>query len=495
MYYYDSFRAARWIRLVNLVLQAILFLTLFAGLNYVALRHAWRYDITQGRRHSLSAETRSYLESLNRNVRVIVTLTPDPANEELTQSFRDISSLLREYAYLTRNNPNGKIEVRYLDVYQNRREAEELQLDQPNQIILLSENRKRVMTLADFYETKEMRRAAFRGEVALTGALLDVSNPDKKKIYFLTGHGEMRPEDVDRRRGLSTVRDELRQRNYEIASLDLNLSHKIPDDAALVIVASPQGRLQPFEEELLRNFLTTRAGRLILLLDPGVPTGLDNLLFDWGVIVHDNVVVDLDPRSLTENNDVLLWNFKPDSSPGGSHITDQIINNKMPVITGPARAVSDELGRSLDDGLSVKTLIATSTNAWGEASYRIRNVTWAYTPGQDLKGQLGVMVISERLKPASLPLSVKGGRLAVFGTADLVTNTRIFNSGNLNLFLATVSWTVDRDTQLTIPARPIQRFQLALSAEELGHLRLVLLFGLPGCVALIGIAVYWTRRN
>jgi hypothetical protein len=492
MAYYDSFRAARWIRLINLVLQAVLFLTLFAGLNYVALNHAWRFDLTQGRRHSLSAETRSYLDNLGRDVRIIVTIAPDTANEELTQTFNDISSLLREYAYLTRNNPKGKIEVRYLDVYQNRREAEELELDQPNQVILLSEGRRRVMPLTDFYETKEMRRAAFRGEVAMTGALLDVSNPDKKKIYFLTGHGEMRPEDVDRRRGLSGLRDELRQRNYDIAGLDLNLSHKIPDDAALVIVASPQGRVQPFEEELLRNFLTTRAGRLILLLDPGVPIGLDNLLFDWGTMVFDNIIVDLDPRSLTENNDLLLWNFLPDSA---SHITDNIINNKMPVITGPARVVSDDLGRSLDDGLSVKKLIATSTSAWGEASYRIRNVAWAYTAGQDLKGQLGVMVISERLKPANLPLSVKGGRLAVIGTADLVTNNRIINPGNLNLFLATVNWAVDRDTQLNIPARPIQRFQLALSAEELGHLRLILLFGLPGIIAVIGLAVYWTRRN
>ena len=105
------------------------------------------------------------------------------------------------------------------------------------------------------------------------------------------------------------------------------------------------------------------------------------------------------------------------------------------------------------------------------------------------------MVISERLKPANLPLSVKGGRLAVVGTSDLVTNDRIITVGNLNLFLATVNWTVDRDTQLNIPVRPIQRFQLALSAEELTQLRLGLLLGLPGIVAIIGIAVYWTRRN
>jgi hypothetical protein len=266
----------------------------------------------------------------------------------------------------------------------------------------------------------------------------------------------------------------------------------VPDDAALVIVASPQGRLQPFEEELLRNYLTTRAGRLILMLDPQVPHGLDNLLFDWGIIVYDDVIFDPNPQSITETNDMRLWRFKQNDP---SHITDSIYNNGMSVIVGATRSLSDELGRSLDDGLSVRKLVATSPQAWGERSYRVRNVMPAYTPGQDLKGELGVMVISERLKPANLQFSVKGGRVAVFGTADLVTNSRIINVGNLNLFLATVYWTVDRDTQLNIPVRPIQKFQLALSGEELVRLRLVLLLGLPGCVALLGLIVYWTRRN
>ena len=492
MAYYDSFRAARWIRFINLILQAILFLTLFAGLNYVALSNAWRFDLTQNRRHSLSPETRAYLSQLDRNVHVIVTISSDGATEELQQAFRDISGLLREYGYLTRNNPRGRIEVRYLDVYQNRREAESLQLETPNQVILISENNRRTLTLGDFYETKDMKRAAFRGESILTAALLDVSSPEKKKIYFLSGHNEMRIDGVDPRRGLSALRDELRQRNFDVRVLDLTLDHKVPDDAALVVLAAPQGRLQPFEEEVLRNYLTTRAGRLILMLEPGVPHGLDNLLFDWGVIVYDDLIIDLNPQSVTENSDLRLWRFKQNDP---SHITDNIYNNGMSVIVGGTRSVSDELGRSADDGLSVRKLVATSPDAWGERNYRVRTVLPAYTPGQDLKGELGVMVISERLKPANLPLSVKGGRLAVFGTADLVTNSRIINVGNLNLFLATVYWAVDRDTQLNIPVRPIQKFQLALSAEELTRLRLVLLLGLPGCVALLGLIVYWTRRN
>ena len=493
----DSFRAARWIRTTNLLLQTALFLALFGGLNYIALNHTWRFDLTQNHRYSLSAETKSYLEGLQREVKIIVTLTDDGDNDQVAQAYRDITGLLREYTYATRNSPNGKIVVHEVNVYQNRREAEELEIDRPNVVVLICGKTRREMPLSEFYRVnlKAARKESFLGEAALTAAILDVSSLEKKKIYFIAGHGEMRFDDVKPNRGLSDLGIELRHRNFELVGLDLSLVTKIPDDAdhGLVIIAAPQTRFQPAEEEMLRNFLQTRAGRVILMLEPAKQHGLDSLLFDWGVIVYDKIILDPDPKSLTENGDLRLWTFAADPV---SHITDNLISNDLAVVVSPwALVVSDEAGRSANDGLNVKKLIATSEKAWGESDYR-SGAPPQYTPGQDLHGRLGVMVISERTQPANnLPLSVRGGRLAVFGTADVVTNNRINSAGNLNLFLATVNWTADRDTQLNIPARPIQRFQLSLSQEELMRLRLGLLAVVPGVIAVLGFIVYWTRRN
>lgn len=491
MHFSDSFRAARWIRLVNLLLQAVLFLALFAGLNYIALNHAWRFDATAGRRHSLSPETRSYLERLERDVTITVTFTDSNDSEELAQAYRDISALLREYTYFTGSKSKGRLTVRYVDVYQSRREAEAFGVaDQPNIIMLASDRHTRLLRLDDLYVIKKkVSREAFKGEAALTAAILDVSSAEKKKIYFLAGHGEMSPDSVDGARGLSQLRDQLRQRNYDLEGINLSLNRRIPDDAALIIIPSPQSRLQPFEEELLRNYLTTRAGRVILLVDPARQFGLENLLFDWGVLVYDNIILDTNPSYISENGELILSHFLPHP------ITQLIIDNALFPLVGPTRVVNEDIGRSPDDGLSVKVLVASSPTAWGESGYRLRNAE--YTPGQDLRHRngLGVLAISERLKPANLPLSVPGGRLAVFGTSDLVTNNRIINGGNFPLFLNTISWAVDRDTQLNIPARPIERFQLSLSQEELVRLRLGLFLVVPGAVALLGVFVYWTRRN
>lgn len=499
MHFSDSFRAARWIRLINLLLQALLFLALFAGLNYVALHHAWRFDITASRRHSLSPETRSYLDRLERDVSITVTFTDTSDNEDFAQTYRDLTALLREYTAYSEGQAKTKarLSVRFVDVYQSRRVAETLGVsDQPNIVLLSSDTNRRVLHIDDLYVIKKkVSREAFKGEAAITAAILGVSHAAKKRIYFLSGHGEMQPDSTDGARGLSQLRDQLRQRNYDIASLDLSLTRKIEDDAALIIIASPQRRLQPYEEEILRNYLTTRAGRVILMVDPGADAGLENLLFDWGVILYDNVIFDTSPGSLSENGEFIFGRFLPHP------ITQLLIDNGLYLLVGPTRVVNEDAGRSIDDGLSVKRLVATSPTAWGETGYRLitpRNPPVFNTgdlrplPGSD---SLGVLVVSERLKPAALQFSVPGGRLAVFGTADLVTNNRIINGGNFPIFLNTVNWAVDPDTELNIAPRPIERFLLVLSQEELNRLRLGLLLIVPGAVALLGVIVYWTRRN
>ncbi|MEO7597732.1 MAG: GldG family protein, partial [Opitutus sp.] len=282
---FDSFRAARWARTLNLILQALLFLSLFGGLNYLARNHAWRYDLTHQRRYSLSAETLSYLHNLPRPVRVVVTLTEDPDNTEIAQVYRDMKGLLREYAYATENDENRRITVDYLDVYQRRREADQLGIEEANQIVLICGDRRRVVMLGEIYKVENgVKKVAFQGEQAITSAILDVSNPEKKKIYFLSGHGELSPDDVDPIRGLSALRDALKQRNFEVETVNLATARKVPKDAALLVAVGPQGRFQPFEQELLRQYLAANAGRLILLLAPGKPHGLGELMLDWGIV-------------------------------------------------------------------------------------------------------------------------------------------------------------------------------------------------------------------
>jgi hypothetical protein len=341
-------------------------------------------------------------------------------------------------------------------------------------------------------------RTAFTGEQAITAAILDVSSPERKKIYFIVGHAEMRPDDVDPSRGLSMIRDQLRLRNYDVDTVDLSTSHKVPADASLLVDVSPVDAFSPYEVELLRQYMGAGAGRLILFLAPNTQSGLGDLLVDdWGILVDDDMVFDLGSDNMSEDGDLIIRAFAQHP------ITQTMLDYKEALRIGSARSVRPLPGRPAEAGLTVVTLAASSTSAWGEVDYRNRGVQ-TFTPGIDIKGlpqmepanRLGIAVASERVAVrGDLPFSVPGGRIVVFGTGDMISNARITDAGSEAIFLGAVNWTVGRDAALNVPSRPIDRFQLSLDAGELARLRYTLMLALPGIAALLGISVYWARRN
>src|SRR5690606_7191953 len=110
-----------------------------------------------------------------------------------------------------------------------------------------------------------------------------------------------------------------------------------------------------------------RAGRIILFLPPGADPGLDDLLYDWGLIADDVVVFDTDLGSVTERGELRIASFN-ETHP----ITAPLLEHNLPVLMGLTRVVRPDPGRPLDDSLRAEVLAATSTTAWGERNYRTR---------------------------------------------------------------------------------------------------------------------------
>jgi hypothetical protein len=485
-----SFRTVRWFRTINLVLQAVLFLTFVAGLNYVAKNRPWRYDLTKERKFSLSPETLSYLRNLERPVHVFVTRGEDATPPE-------VKGLLEEFVHATRNRDVGQIKLESLDIYQNRRRAEELGIDTADRIVLLSGDKRRIVRLDELYGVKGGERKTFRGEEAITAAVLDVSSASRKKIYFLVGHGESTLRRSEPERALSSARDELTLRNFDVDEIDLSAARQVPADAALMVAVAPEGRYSPLEQELLRQYLATNAGRLILFLAPGMTAsdlGLDDLLLDWGVLVHDDIVWDTGTENIAENGDLVVRAF------ADHPMTKTLLDYGWKLQLGATRTVMPDPGRSLGSGLTTVAIAASSKTAWGERNYRRHE--FVYNPGIDTRpfrlveppDRLPLIVASERVGVRdNLPFSVRGGKLLVFGTGDMISNRR-FDGANRVLFLNAVNWMVDRDVQLSVPPRAVERFHLSLSAADFTQLRYALLFVLPGAALLLGLLVYWTRR-
>lgn len=490
----ENFKFSRWFNAGHSVFQFILVVTFFVGLNTLSLIHYQRYDITEDRKYALSPESISYVQEIEEPIRIIVTQSTDDSNSDLGSYYTDVKNLLKEYEYAAQINNAGPIQSEYINVFEQRRRMQELVdefgIGQPNVVIFASENKHRLITPDELYVTEGLERKAFRGEQIFTSALLDVASPKGNSVYFLKGHGERDILGVDPISGISKLAEQLRQRNFNIETLNLTaLDSRIPEDADLIVIAGPEQPLLAREVNILKDYLNDNAGRLIILLDPAVNANLGDLFFEWGVLADDMVVLDNSADFVMSGGDLILRRFD-----AAHPVTETFAKNSLSVLVGLARPIRADIGAPVDDRLSVTPIVGGSETSWGERFYRDENQI-GYHENVDLAGPVSVVVVSERSISSDLGIDIPGGRLVVFGTSDLITNSRLTASGNLTLFLNTINWALDRNNLLSIAPKAIDNLNITLSQEEMNKLSLGLLLILPGCSALFGLFVYWLRRT
>jgi ABC-type uncharacterized transport system involved in gliding motility auxiliary subunit len=257
----------------------------------------------------------------------------------------------------------------------------------------------------------------------------------------------------------------------------------------MVLVLGPLNGLLPAEQEILRNYLDAGAGKLLLALEPGRSHDLDDLLFDWGVLVEDVRVIETDAGNQITGGDLLVKSVAEQHS-----ITQVLAENRISMVFGSARTARADPGRPLDEALVVSELLRTSESSWGEFDYARREPE--FNPGRDLRGPLALATAAEKKSnPGLAGRGLRSGRLVVFGCADFIANRGIRKLGNLTLFLNSVNWLLGEDGRLNIPARPVERLQLTLSQEQLSIARVTILFGPALLVGIIGTLIYVSRRR
>ncbi len=140
----------------------------------------------------------------------------------------------------------------------------------------------------------------YLSEQEIDSALIKLINPQSRTVYFLTGHGEHDITVSDQDTGLSTLKTVLESKNYTVATLNLLLENKIPDDATIIVIDGPKKPLSLTEIDLIQAFLENGNG-LIVMQDSiaqtvdgetADPLG-DYLSASWGLKLNSDLVVDL----------------------------------------------------------------------------------------------------------------------------------------------------------------------------------------------------------
>ncbi len=509
-------RAERLKVLANVATMSLLAFIILVSVNWYASRHWMRKDLTFDAQFTLSDKSKAVLDELARKqttVKVIALWHPQtPAHGVVIPMVKD---LLEEYRAYSR-----RIEVEQFDVVSQGKDAYAalLQLGvekaEANDLVLVHGDVKKVLPLDDLYQPEmgsawnqqEPRIRSFDAEQALTSAMVSVTATQKVTVYWGVGHNEVDPFGVDERAG-SVLKSEIleKRENYKVNVIQIPEAKAIPDDCDLLILVGPQRKYAPEELDVLRRYLR-RGGHLFVafypLLSEERRSGLEDLLYEYGVEVRDDVILDPSAQSqvfIQGPQGIEKFPVDPTSARSyGAHPITAKMNETNPTHFAGARSIESAANRPRD--VMATPLVQSTRSAWGEKDFRAAmkgEKDLAFDEGRDLKGPLNfAMAVSRRVGEAKEGERVPETRIVVFGDASLTTNFYLQKLGKMDLLLNSLRWLAEQEHMISIEGRkPLDRKLDDLDESDMIGIQVTVMGLLPLMALTVGFWVWWARRK
>jgi hypothetical protein len=476
----------------NVLAQVVLVLFLAAMVNAIAFKHYARWDFSRDQKYALSDKTKRLLDTLKGKMRITVFFPPS------TPITTDVQNLLTEYQYTGK----GKVDIEHIDPERNLSRAKELfdkykvVTDEPLLIVDYEGRNKTVKAseMADIDQSgmalgEAPRVAAFKGEQAITSAMIDLVEGKKKTLGYVLGHKE---PPLSEGTAISVLKTFIENENIQFKELNLLDLDAIPEDVNTVMIIGPQYDFSEREMKSLRSFWD-KQGRILLLLDPAAKTPkLDAFVNELGVKVNDDrlmVFLRTGIQELALTRDVQAHFL------GDSPITKRLADVRA-LFLGGTSSLTLEPDRARTANIRVEPLIQAEKGYFAETDYNTDNQAKLQADAkQDSNTPLTIGAAIEKGGSADERVQVNSSRLVVVSNATFVQDNAITqDQQGLDFVSGSVNWLLSREQLIGIAPKVSKPLTFSLTEEALARLRWIVLVFMPLVPAVIGTVVWWQRR-
>ncbi len=465
---------------------AVLAIVIVVNLTAAELPAGWTsIDMTENQYYTLSDQSREVLNGLTEDV-TIYMLTEDGTSDGMTES------LLEQY-----ESSSSHIHVEERDLVQYPTFASNYTTEtlSAGSLIVEMGDRSRVIPYSDLYEYSysyySSYASAFDGEGQITSAISYVSSEDIPKLYALEGHRESELSD--------TLTDQIEKENLEVESLNLVSAGSVPEDAAAVIIHSPQTDLSQEEAQMLLEYLQNGGNAFITSLYTGEEMpNFNSVLEYYGVTVMDGIVIEGDSDHYYPQNQIYLLPEIQSTS-----LTSSLVSDNRLVLMPISQAV-ESLG-SVRDTVEITSLLQTSDSSYNKAD--ALNMTTAEKEDGDAEGPFDVgVLITETVEGADGETDTSGEeaaedenetRIVYFGSGYLLEEQMdsAVSGGNYELVMNCLSSLADHETTVAIPAKSLEVTYLTLTAANVNMFSILLTAALPVAFLAAGGVIWYRRRR
>jgi ABC-type uncharacterized transport system involved in gliding motility auxiliary subunit len=266
-----------------------------------------------------------------------------------------------------------------------------------------------------------------------------------------------------------------------VKPLALARQGKVPDDAAVVVVAGPRTDLFAPEIDALDGYVG-RGGKLLAMVNPpfpekSQPESLRKLLSRYGLGLDDDLVIELNPIGQ-------VFGIGPQVPIVQQYEPHSITRDMAGLTTLFPLSRSIAVAKTPPTGVTILPLAKTTPDSWGETDRAALEQGQAKPDPQDPKGPLTLAAVATRDK----------SRIVLYGTANLATNQFLNVQGNRDFFLNTVSWLAEEEDQISIRPKDIRQTPVFLTSQQEQAVKWLSLGILPGIFVVAGIVAVARRR-
>ncbi len=493
---------------LNVLAQLALILFLALLVNYLGFEHYKRWDLSRDKKYALSDKTKRFLESVKGKMRVTVFFGQ---NNPIAQ---DVQALLTEYQYAGK----GKLDVENIDPERNLSRAKEAfekykVVSDESLLVIEYDGRNKTVKASEMAEIdpgnpmfgESPKIAIFKGEQAVTSAMIDLVEGKKNVVGYVTGHKEPVLADAPsrltptlqpvagERSQISVLRTFIENENIEVKELNLADVPAIPEEMKTIMIVGPQYDFSEREMQLLQGYWE-KQGRILLLLDPAAKTPrLADFVGRLGARVDDDRLMALMKTGIQEVARVrdVIGRFLP-----GSPITKRLAEVQAPFLGGTSSLTLEPAQQLRARNLRLTPLIEAAKGYWGEMDYNATDdALLQFTEGRDKDAPLQFGVAIEQGGSADDRVQTNSARLVVVANSTFVQDNALTqDQQGLDFVSGSINWLLNREQLIGIAPKVPTTLTFNLDENALRNLRWVILVILPLVPALLGGLVWWQRR-
>jgi hypothetical protein len=348
------------------------------------------------------------------------------------------------------------------------------------------------------------RVAAFKGEQAITSAMMDLVEGKKNTVGYISGHKEpaitepppsltmMQQQQQQTPSPIAILKTFIENENIKFQELNLFEVPAIPADLKTIFIDGPQYDFSDREMKLLRDFWD-KQGRILLLLDPTAKTPkLNAFLNELGVKVNDDRLLAFVRTGIEE---IALIRDVQAHFLGDSPITKRLADVRA-LFFGPTCSLTLESQRVRTAGIRVQPLIQADKGYFAETDYNTNDQAKLQADAQKSSGAPLIIGASiEKGGSADERVQTNSARVVAVSNALFVQDRALTQDQQaLDFMSAGINWLLSREQLIGIAPKVPKVLTFTLNESALRGLRWIVLILIPLIFVVIGSAVWWQRR-